>query len=1136
MLRDPLYRQIRRGLRELRDGNTFELCATDLLQPIYPSLAPREGGDDAGLDGLVAREDKSSIQLICTTGQDILGNLSGSIASNQRKGGTSHACILATSQRLTNPKKRNLEERAKELGRPLIQIYDQAAMAQLLYRDARWLKELLGLTGDPPALSVFPVTNRPLFDVPPQGRDEDCAKIAGATKDVVLVGQPGSGKTHLLFTAAKKAKGRFVVDEDLSRVADGVRSLQPRFLIVDDAHSRLDFVRRLRQSRQQTGADYQIVASCWPGQEDAVSNALQIPKESCHLLEGLPQKQIKEVIQSQKILGPPHLVWEIILQSQGKPGLTVTLCRLCWESGSRDVLLGTALARDVRLSFEPLLGPAATHLLGCFSIGGSAGMALETVATLLGKNPLEVKRTVEQLAAAGVLDISPENRISVHPLRLRQALVRDVFLRPPVLDLTRFLAAVPDFAAATQVLIEAKIMGGVLPDEILRERLQQLRTTVEQTAFEEYAHLGRREAEWALDIFPQKLKALAPGALNAIPEKVLGMLLDSAAAAHNERLSQGWSVRTEDVMPEIKRWILGAPLTGDEASSRRKLLATALKEWYGVRRDVYIAIRAAELVLTIKYEDSSSPPGEPMVVTIHFGVVVQNQLSRIASLWPKVLPILRDARPSQASEIANIFHEWVHPDFHAKNTPQAYVEESRSHARRMMADLLVAFAGNWTMHHHLRRYAEILGLHEAILSDPIAEVLFPSREALDWRQAQDRQRAAADKLAEEWSRGEPDEVVKTLTTIEGQSRASGTSGMSWDRYVCCRIAETTEKLTVWMAALFRQFAAPQLIEPFLDKLATTAPSAAEPWISTALERPSLRVVGVCSVVKHYNPRSLLWSAASQHFKECSHAVGIWTLQGNVTSENAKALLQFPEPSVASAVAVNLWWANSKSPIPDELLPDWKHVMVEHAEEDHVLAEVFRKYPDVGFQWIAIRLQGIRDGTRPFSFGCQFEHALAAAIQTLTRERRRELIDQLSQTSAVANFVRCLVGRDIELFLHLLAREELQGIRLAPLRLDNELGPQPENFVPEFDEGWQRMAIAAMEKGFSEEETFHATQAAGFGWSGPLSSMYAARLAPFEKLIHHADARLRKVGKIGVDHFTKLRDEQLECEKRAAVRG
>src|SRR5579883_3349825 len=214
MFRDPLYLQIRRGLRELKGGDTFEMCANDLLRQIYPSLAPREGGDDAGLDGSVAMEDKRTIQLICTTGKDVLENLSRSIQSNLDKGEKSHACILATSQRLSNHKKRALEDRAKELGRPLIQIYDQAAIAQLLYRDAHWLKELLGLTSDAPPLSLIPITTRPLLDGAPLGRDDDLLKITESDGDMVLVGQPGSGKTHLLFTAAKKARGRFVIDED----------------------------------------------------------------------------------------------------------------------------------------------------------------------------------------------------------------------------------------------------------------------------------------------------------------------------------------------------------------------------------------------------------------------------------------------------------------------------------------------------------------------------------------------------------------------------------------------------------------------------------------------------------------------------------------------------------------------------------------------------------------------------------------------------------------------------------------------------------------------------------------------------------------------------------------------------------
>jgi hypothetical protein len=198
--------------------------------------------------------------------------------------------------------------------------------------------------------------------------------------------------------------------------------------------------------------------------------------------------------------------------------------------------------------------------------------------------------------------------------------------------------------------------------------------------------------------------------------------------------------------------------------------------------------------------------------------------------------------------------------------------------------------------------------------------------------------------------------------------------------------------------------------------------------------------------------------------------------------------------------------------------------------------VFREYPDVAFAWISTKLDGIRDGTRPFWFGSKYDRAMPTAIQAITREQKRELIGKMPRTSAVAELVRSLVGRDMELYEQLLAREELKGVRLDPLRLDGDFGPQGENVVHDFDEGWQKLAIAAMEKGFSEENVFFASQAGEYSWSGTRSSMFAARLIPFEQLLHHPDARLRKVGQIGFEHFSELRDKHLASEKRAAVRG
>jgi hypothetical protein len=342
----------------------------------------------------------------------------------------------------------------------------------------------------------------------------------------------------------------------------------------------------------------------------------------------------------------------------------------------------------------------------------------------------------------------------------------------------------------------------------------------------------------------------------------------------------------------------------------------------------------------------------------------------------------------------------------------------------------------------------------------------------------------------------------------------------------------------WIKALFDRGAPAILVEFFLEKIAVGNPSEAETWISLALERPSLHMLGVDLVLKRCVADTPIWQKASPLFKNCVGMIEGCVLRNEVRNENVRSLLNHEESNVAGVVAASLWGIRDEAKIPDDLFEDWKRVIVRHVDEgqEHILERVFPKYPDIAYEWIAWRLEGIRDGTRSFWFGIKYDRALPAAIHALTKEQKRELIDKLPRTSAVAELARSLVGRDMELFLHLLAREELEGIRLDPLCMDFGSGLHAENVVHDFDEGWQKMAIAAMEKGFSEQDILGATQSGSYGWSGSMSSMFAAKLAPFEKLLQHPDARLRKVGKIGFDHFSKQRDGHLAYEKRAAIRG
>src|SRR5574341_1055498 len=176
MTRDPFYQDIVRRLTEgPLDEDLFEQAAADLLRPTHPMLVPISGGSDAGMDGAFPDENGNSCPLVSTTRKDVIGNLTTNLNSYLEKGGSGRRAILATSQALSWRRKENLTDRARELGfsLPLHEIYDQEPLANLLYRDPKWCRQLLGLTGNPPALSFFPHTTRPLLDAELVGRKDD---------------------------------------------------------------------------------------------------------------------------------------------------------------------------------------------------------------------------------------------------------------------------------------------------------------------------------------------------------------------------------------------------------------------------------------------------------------------------------------------------------------------------------------------------------------------------------------------------------------------------------------------------------------------------------------------------------------------------------------------------------------------------------------------------------------------------------------------------------------------------------------------------------------------------------------------------------------------------------------------------
>jgi hypothetical protein len=313
---DPFYEEILQALAGPLDKDCFELCAAALLTKEFPTLVPIRGGTDSGMDGVTAGDGPF---LVCTTGRDVIRNLTGSLNSYLKDGGTRRSLIMATSQELTQTRRQNLQIRARDLGFSLIQIYPRAAMAERLYHEPEWCKNLLGLTGRPSALTVIPVTDRPLIDHALVGRDEEIKWLQETHGDRLLFGQPGSGKTSVLRHLALNDWGLFLVDDDSAAIANAIRKQQPKVIIVDDAHFQTELLSKLKQLRREINAQFDIVATSWTGDKDIVAEALSLPSSQVCELFLLTRDEIVQVVHKAGLGGPVELIGEIVDQAEGRP-------------------------------------------------------------------------------------------------------------------------------------------------------------------------------------------------------------------------------------------------------------------------------------------------------------------------------------------------------------------------------------------------------------------------------------------------------------------------------------------------------------------------------------------------------------------------------------------------------------------------------------------------------------------------------------------------------------------------------------------------------------------------------------------------------------------------------------------------
>ena len=1112
MKRDPFYRQIVERLGGELDPDTFEGCVADLLQDIYPGLVPIHGGKDAGMDGAISDREGEPFPLVATTEENVISNFTKSLNSYVQAGRKRREVVLATSQYLTPRRIQNLYDRSAVLGFTLVNVHSRDDIANRLYHSPEWCLELLNLPGKPPALSLFPKSDRPLINKTLMGREKELAWLLETEGDRLLIGQPGSGKSFLLHQFALEGGGLFVVEENRGEIAAGIRSQQPSVLIVDDAQVNLPLLKDLKQMRQELGVEFSILASCWHGDEDKVAQTMNLSEQSIHHLDLLTRSQIVEVVKDTGLGGPTELLREIVSQAEGRPGLAATLAHLCLHGGVKEVILGDALSASVRKFFKPRLGSKAIDVLASFSVGGDVGMTLPAVSDGLQMKVTEVREIAVELAAGGIIWETGKDSLSVQPPALRHSLVRDVFFQGAFsLSIQPFIDQSSDLVQTAHTLVGAYARGANIPDSLLRNLLERANSV---EVWEHYAWQGPIEAGWVLENYPGLLVSLAHPALKHVPEIVIPRLLQ-AAVGDNRQLH----ATPKHPLRMIDDWVKSAWPGKGEAVVRREILIRIVCSWFDRGKDATIGLKALISAFSPICGDITTDPGAGNTVTIRQTYLLLDEMRSVQMYWPEIYAIVRGMNIITWQPLQEIVKAWAFTHLYNIKISDEVRNLVRSFAVQILSDIVTLAREHPGILHWAGQVSLDARFDISIPLDREFEILYPIEERLNWHDAEAKHRPIVQALAREWVSKSPQNIAEKMAWIEREAQSAETKWPRWTTYLCSEMSHAVESPVTWARALIKEGCDGDLILPFLRNSVEVGEQGWRDLIGECLSQAGLKGVTISIIMTMKDPPEELLAEVLGSLSGYDQLIDTLCVRGEIPEKTVRRLLLHEDPTIAGAAAQGEWYANPKGKVRESIKTEWRNALA-RSRQEHFISVVLVNDSELAYDWLMNFLQDEVSDTY------KYERALRAAFSALDLEAKKSIMEIIPPNLSYGELVHNLIGNDLELYGLLLNETRLQLFHLVPLTWQDR-------------ETWVEKAKLALKAGYSTNDIAHA--AYGFpirsiSWTGKESLVRKEWLERFESLCSHEDERIRAIGAVGKAEAEAEFQEALREERDEDIFG
>lgn len=1117
-MKDELHKQILKGLSAELHGNDFEAAAVDLLQSIYPSLTPIKGGGDSGRDGHFFNINGVEGILVCTTGEKVGDNLRRNLKEYVKNGHKGRAVIVATSRALSPKRQDKLDSIAKEEGFKLLKVHEQSDFALRLYRDKAWLKKLLNLESNQQALSINPITDRPLLSLSIRGRDDVLKWLDETATDSLIVGQPGSGKTFVVRHFIMEHDGLFVVSENTDQIIAEVREKKPSYLVVDDAHTKPSLIKALRQLREDSGAEFKIIATAWTSFRDQLQNDLVIGDGAIFELELQGRDTILDIIKDCGVKSPDRLLYQMVTQAEGKPGLAATLSHLVLAGDAEEVYIGDALGKHLVALFDSALGTEARELLAVVALGGDAGISLKNAASILGTTEIKISTLAAKLSFGGVIVDLPPSAISVRPAPLRYYLAKQVFFNSgAAIDPTPYLNKYENSSDVAEVILNAGLRGGTIDKEALYNLIKQSGIP---KLFSGYAVFGRNEAQRVIEEHPTEALKAPRDLLTVYPEGILPLMLEAA-----ESDDRALNSNPDHPFRIIKDWCMNIDEGYNDPLPRRKALIKVLVKWRQSGKDPKVFTHGLTYALIPHFEIHRSDPGAGNSFSWGGGHLNASGMQDLLKQWKAVQPLIKDLPDDAWSHLVDLLEEWAYEQRSLGDPPSTEQRAALHEGAVTIIDDLTEFSASQPgIQARLRELAHHLKHTIKTTTNREYDIIYPHEaDRRDWQKNTAKQAAAAKKLASEYATQPPLEVLQKLINASKQAAAANKTYPDHTSTIASELSSLVTDLSAWTDASIDEWNRSDVSFPFLFALQSQDPEAAKPLLLKALNNDSHRSAAIQVILRRPYQEDDLWRAAYPLIEQVPRLADAIVLRQQADGDTTVALLKYPTGDVALLVADAIAHLTDGN-IPAVLEPIWEDAVINyqftggHSSSDNHVSIALKSHPTTIAKWLKAK---VNDEQKSYYDG--FSREAMDVIPELSQEARIEVIRSLTESARSELIAHHLVGADTALFEELLANKNTRSYQLRPLsHVDHQ--------------DWVDFAELALKAGWDDDEVASYTTSMSDHYSGSAADHWLSRKARFDEGLESSNPRIIAIAKQGVETYQSLHELSLKRERKEDIYG